>query len=186
MTKTPKFDVALDTYFSKLDLDENGGQWRTCRFSGEKFYVRPEDIAFYKRIRVPLPTLSPHERARRKLAYANIYNLFHTKSALSGKTLISSYPPATPYRIYEHEVWNGGGWDPEKFAVTYDKNKGFFEQYAVFQRAVPRPNLFIRNSVESDYTNYVSHVKNCYLIFDAMESEDCAYCIYLHHSKKLL
>lgn len=183
MIKTPKFDTALDTYFSKLKLDENGGQWRVCRFSGEKFYVRPEDIAFYRKIRVPLPTLSPHERARRKLAYSNIYNLFHTKSAFSGKTLISSYPPATPYRIYEHEVWKGGGWDPEEFAVTYDKNRGFFEQYAVFQRAVPRPNLFIRNSVESDYTNYVSHVKNCYLIFDAMESEDSAYCIYLHYSK---
>lgn len=183
MSKTPQFDKALDEYFSKLEIDANGGQWRTCRFSGEKFYVRPEDIAFYKCIRVPLPTLSPHERARRKLAYANIYNLFHTKSALSGKTIISTYPSSTSYKIYEHEIWNGGGWDPEEFAVEYDRDRGFFAQYHNFQRTVPRPNLFIRNSVESNYTNYVSRVKNCYLVFDALESEDCGYCIYLDHSK---
>lgn len=48
MSKTPNFDKALNDYFSKLELDDKGGspprggQWRTCRFSGEKFYVRPE------------------------------------------------------------------------------------------------------------------------------------------------
>ena len=183
MTKIPKFDVALDTYFSKLDLDENGGQQRVCRFSGEKFYARPEDIAFYRRIKVPLPTLSPHERARRKLAYSNIYNLFHTKSAFSGKTLISSYPPATPYRIYEHEVWNGGGWDPEEFAVAHDPERRFFEQYKDFQRFVPRPNLLVRNSVNSDYAHNVFHVKDCYLAFDSVESENISYCIYAEYSK---
>jgi len=55
-SKTPKFDQALDEYFSKLELDEKGGQWRVCRFSGEKFYVRLEDVEFYKKMRVPLPT----------------------------------------------------------------------------------------------------------------------------------
>ena len=63
-TKTPQFDKALGEYFAKLELDEKGGQWRICRFSGEKFYVRPEDIEFYKKMRVPFPTLSPLERRR--------------------------------------------------------------------------------------------------------------------------
>ena len=183
MTKTPKFDVALDTYFSKLELDENGGQWRVCRFSSEKFYVRPEDIAFYKKIRVPLPTLSPKERARRKLGYFNLYNLFHTKSALSGKSVIAAYPPSTPYPIYEHESWNGGGWDPEEFAVAHDPERRFFEQYKDFQRFVPRPNLLVRNSVNSDYAHNVFHVKDCYLAFDSVESENISYCIYAEYSK---
>ena len=54
-SKTPQFDAALDAYFAALALDEKGGQWRLCRFSGERFYVRPEDIVFYKEMRVPLP-----------------------------------------------------------------------------------------------------------------------------------
>src|SRR3989344_5866418 len=98
MSKTPKFDQALEKYFSDLKLDERGGQWRICRFSGEKFYVRPEDIGFYKKIKVPLPTLSPKERIRRKLAFLNSYNLFKVNSAFSGKSLISQYPPTTPYK----------------------------------------------------------------------------------------
>ena len=142
MSKTPQFDKALDEYFSKLEIDANGGQWRTCRFSGEKFYVRPEDIAFYKRIRVPLPTLSPHERTRRKFGFANIFNLFRAKSAYSEKTIIAAYPPTTPYKIYEHEIWNSDIWDPFDFGTTYDPDTSFFEQYRDFQLSVPRPSLF--------------------------------------------
>src|SRR3989344_8670505 len=138
MSKTPKFDEGLDAYFSKLELDDNGGQWRTCCFSGERFYVRPEDIAFYKRIRVPLPTLSPHERARRKLGYVNLYNLFRITSAFSGKEIIASYPPNTPYPVYEHQVWNGGGWNPLEHGVDYDPERKFFDQYKEFQHTVPR------------------------------------------------
>ncbi|MEK7065733.1 MAG: hypothetical protein AAB938_00070, partial [Patescibacteria group bacterium] len=142
MSKTPQFDEALDEYFAKLELDENGGQWRTCRFSGKKFYVRPEDIEFYKRIRVPLPTLSPHERTRRKLGHTNFFNLFRTTSAYSGKTIVAAYPPTTPYKIYEHKVWNSDNWDPFEFGIRYDTSRGFFDQYRELQLSVPRPNLF--------------------------------------------
>jgi len=186
MSKTPQFDKALAEYFEKLqpELDEQGGQERTCRFSGKKFYVRPEDIAFYKRIGVPLPTLSPHERTRRKVGFTNVFNLFRTQSALSGKTIISEYPPNTPYKIYEHEIWNGGGWDPEEFAAEYNPERGFFDQYRDFQLSVPRPSLLSIQSTNSDYTNTVYNLKDCYLVFDAIESEDCAYSSWLEYSKK--
>lgn len=184
MSKTPKFDEALDEYFAKLKLDENGGQWRTCRFSGAKFYVRPEDIAFYRRIRVPLPTLSPYERTRRKLGFTNFFNLFHTKSAFSGKNIIAAYPSTTPHKIYEHEVWNSDQWDPFSFGVQYDDRRTFFDQYRDFQLSVPRPNLFSIQSTNSDYTNIVYNVRDCYLVFDALESEDCAYSSWLEYSKR--
>ncbi|MCA9364000.1 hypothetical protein KC727_02165 [Candidatus Kaiserbacteria bacterium] len=184
-SKTPQFDAALEQYFVELEpqLDEQGGQWRECRFSKRQFYVRPEDVAFYKKIGVPLPTLSPNERARRKFGYFNIYNLFRVNSTHSNKSIIAAYPPNTPYPIYEHEVWNGEGWNPHEFAHDYDPNRDFFSQYQDFQRSVPRANLNIKNSVGSDFTNNTSRVKNCYLVFDAIESEECAYCIYLEQSK---
>lgn len=183
-SKTPQFDKALDEYFAKLELDDKGGQWRTCQFSGEKFYVRPEDIEFYKRIRVPLPTLSPKERIRRKLAFTNAYNLFKVASSFSGKQIIAHYPPSTPYKIFEHQVWFGEGWNPEEYGMAYKIEEGFFKQFRELQLRVPRPNLMVDNtSTNSDYTNGSSRLKNCYLVFDAYQAEDSAYGIGLINSK---
>ncbi len=180
-SKTPKFDEALEKYFSELELDENGGQERTCRISGKKFYIRPEDIGFYKKIGVPLPTLSPQEKMRKKMAFINIENLFYGKSAKTGKKIVSSYPPNTKYQIWEHKVWNDA--DFTNLAEEYNNELKFFEQYKLFQLKIPRPNLFIKNSVNSDYTNFAQNLKNCYLVFDAIESEYCAYGEYYDNSK---
>lgn len=177
-SKTPQFNKALDEYFLGLELDEKGGQWRTCRFSGEKFYVRPEDIDFYKKIQVPLPTLSPPERIRRKLAFWNSYNLYYGQSSFSGKRILMQYPPNTPYKIYEHQVWFGQEWNSLEYERDYDLDKRFFEQFKDLQLSVPRPNLFVDStSVNSEYTNDSVHLKNCYLVFNAVESEECYYSI---------
>src|SRR3989338_3803722 len=124
MTKTPNFDAAIEKYFAGLVLDDppagGGGQWRTCRFSGEKFYVRPEDVAWYKNMKVPLPTLSPNERLRRRMSYYNTHKFFKIPSAYSGKRIIAIYPPDTSYKIYEHSVWLSDAWDPLEYAREYD------------------------------------------------------------------
>ena len=99
-SKTPKFDKALANHFAKLKLDERGGQERACRFSGQKFYVRPEDVAFYRQMGTPLPTLRPQERWRRQYAHHNSYNLFRVKSAHSGESIIADHSPDTPSKIY--------------------------------------------------------------------------------------
>jgi hypothetical protein len=177
-SKTPKFDAALGKYFTGLELDEKGGQWRTCRLSGGKFYVRPDDVTFYKKMKVPFPTLSPRERTRRKLAFFNSYNLFRSTSAFSGKKIVSTFSPRTPHKIYEHQVWFGEKWDPFDYGREYDRAKGFFDQFNDFQLTVPLPNLFITGtSVNSDYANNVTDVKDCYIVFDARDCENCSYSI---------
>jgi hypothetical protein len=175
----------LGKYFSELELDEKGGQERTCRFSDKKFYITAEDIKFYKKIGVQLPTLSPHESMRKKLGFLNVYNLFFNKSVKTGKRIISAYPENTPYEIWEHQIWHSDEFDPFKYGIEYDFDKSFFEQYRYFQLSVPRPNLEIKNGVNSDYTNGVTDIKNCYLISDGRTSEDCAYSIFLEGSKQI-
>ena len=182
--KILQFDKALDGYFAGLKLDEQGGQWRVCRFSGEKFYVRPDDIEFYKKARVPLPTLSPVERLRRKVAFYNSYNLFKGISAFSGKPLISEYPPDTPFKIYEHQVWFGEGWEPFDYAVEYPPDKTFFEQFKGLQLKTPRPNLRVdATNINSDFTNGAFRLKDCYLIFDTKGAENSAYGIAIDNSR---
>ncbi|MBI1956930.1 MAG: hypothetical protein HYS44_00515, partial [Candidatus Niyogibacteria bacterium] len=173
-SKTPQFDAALDAYYSKLELDEKGGQTRTCRISGKSFYIRSEDIGFYKSIRVPLPTVSPDERHRQKFAFTNIYNLFKLKSAHSGKIIVAMYPPTTPYKIYEHAFWFGDQWDPMDYGRFVDADAPFFDQFKKLTLDVPRINLFIDPaSVNTEYANVVLRVKNCYLVFDSVDAEDC-------------
>lgn len=183
--KTPKFNKVLEEYFSNLELDEQGGQERTCRISGEKFYVPAEDIAFYKKIGVPLPTLSPHESMRKKLGFLNVYNLFYGRSAKTGKKIISAYPENTKYKIWEHQIWHSDEFDPFKYGIEYNPEQSFFEQYKDFQLSVPRPNLEIKKAVNSDFTSGVVGVKNCYLVSDGRDSEDCRYSIYLESSKNI-
>lgn len=175
-SKTPKFDQAIKTYFANLKLNEKGGQERVCRFSGEKFYVRPEDVAFYQEMKVPLPTLSPLERWRRKIAFSSAYQFFKVKSAYSGKPIVSVFPSNTPFRIYEHEIWFSDQWNPLSYGKVPSLNHSFFDQFQELQRAVPRPNLNTDSSnVNSEYTNNSLYLKNCYLTFDSLQGEDLYY-----------
>lgn len=173
---TPKFNNLLDGYFSGLELDEKGGQWRDCRFSGEAFYVRPEDVDFYRRIRVPLPTLKPEERQRRRLASINNYNLFKKKSDFSGKSIVSLYPPDSPYKVYEHDHWYGDRWNPMDFGREIEINEPFFDQFHNLRSFVPRPNLITdKSNINSDYTNTSKGLKNCYFVFDQINGENLYY-----------
>ena len=176
LSKTPKFDKALDEYYSKLELDEKGGQWRICRFSNEKFYVRPKDIEFYKRIRVPLPTLSPNERHRRRLATHNSYIFFRGTSAFSGKNIITIYPPGTPFKVYESKIWYSDAWNPTEYAKEHNPAVDFLKQLRELQLAVPRSDLISDPSnVNSDYTNASKNLKDCYVTFEQNGGEQLYY-----------
>ena len=175
--KTLQFDKTIGEYFSNLVLDEKGGQWRTCRFSGEKFYVRPEDVEFYRKIKVPLPTLSPSERWRRRAAHSASYQFFKVPSALDGRLIISVYPPATPFKIYPHEKWFSDEWDPLTFGSAFNPRDSFFDTFQKLQQEVPRPNLNTDSSnVNSDYTHNSAYLKNCYMTFESMQAENLYYC----------
>lgn len=49
---------------------------RICRISGKPFVVEEDDIRFYEKMAVPIPTVAPLERTRQMLATANHKNLF--------------------------------------------------------------------------------------------------------------
>lgn len=177
------FDNAIKKYFSELVLDENGGQWRSCRLSGQKFYVRPEDIVFYKKIGVPLPTLCLDERLRKKFAFSSA-QLFYNTSDKTGNKIVSMYPPDNKYKIYEHKIWFSDEWDPMEYQVEYDPNNSFFEQFAKLFIQAPRFALFTDESNEnSDFTNNSVRLKNCYLVFNSLDGEDSYYTRTLLNSK---
>lgn len=87
------------------------------------------------------------------------------------------YPPEAPYRVYCPACWWSDAWDPLDYGRDYDFSRPFFEQFKELWREVPILGLSIDLPTEksSPYNNHCGHLKNCYLLFHADFSEDCAY-----------
>ena len=148
-----------------------------CALSGARFEITEADRAFYQRLQVPPPKLSPVERARRRMAFANQRNLFVRSCAATGKRIVTNYPPEADVPVYDALFWLSDGWDQYASGRAYDFNRPFFEQFADLAKIAPRPNLQKAADVDenSDYTNYAGENKNCYLIFDSDKNRDCLY-----------
>lgn len=148
---------------------------QTCRISGKKFVIDDRDQEFYRKIDVPLPTLCPEERRRRRFTHRNERHLYYRKCDLSGKSIISNYAPDSDMVVYDNEMWWSDKWDPLNYGMEFDFSKSFFEQFYALSRKVPQLALSVWNSENSNYCNYVGHVKDSYLIFGSVYSEQCFY-----------
>jgi hypothetical protein len=93
---------------------------KTCAVSGKAFVIDDYDQAFYTKIGVPLPTLSPLERLRRKMMWRNERTFYHRKCDLCKKQIISIYQPDSPFKIYCSECWWSDKWEPMDYAQSFD------------------------------------------------------------------
>ena len=148
------------------------------------FEITPDDLAFYdkaspiiagKKYMIPSPTLCPDCRRQRRLSFRNERTLYHRKCDLSGKQVISNFAVDAPNPVYAYEEWWSDKWDPKSYGRDVDITRSFFDQYAALQKTVPQLALSVWNSENSDYCNYVGHVKDCYLIFGSVYSQECYY-----------
>ncbi len=159
---------------------------KTCKITNKEFEITNKDLEFYKKMWVPTPTLCPEERQRRRLAWQNMYNLYHVECRATGKKVISCFADSKKYNVFSMEYWWGDEWNFKDYWMNYDFGKDFFEQYDELLKSTPIPALFTNyeNDINSDYTNFAWFDKNCYLIFHADENEDCLYATWLKKSKK--
>lgn len=149
---------------------------KTCAISGAKFEIYDRDVAFYKKLEVPSPTLCPKERVRRRMSIRNERNLYKRKSDMSGEAIISMYHPDLPYPVYSKEEWLSDKWEAMDYGLDIDFGRPFFAQFHELQKEVPRSSLAIFTNVEnSHYCNYVGDAKNSYLCFGSIFIEDCMY-----------
>ncbi|MDD5740031.1 MAG: hypothetical protein PHO20_04665, partial [Candidatus Peribacteraceae bacterium] len=157
---------------------------KTCRQCSSAFEVTKDDLAFYEKVSpvfagkkesVPPPTLCPDCRRQRRFSFRNERTLYHRKCDLSGKQIISNFSVDAKNPVYAYEEWWSDKWDGRTFALNFDFSRPFFEQYRDLQDHVPQLALSVWNSENSDYCNYVGHVKDSYLIFGSVYSQDCYY-----------
>src|SRR5258708_24115014 len=74
-------------------------QTKNCQNCKCDFTIEPNDLGFYEKIKVPLPTFCPRCRMQRRWAWRNNMSLYSRKCDLCGKNVISIY---SPERSEEH------------------------------------------------------------------------------------
>ncbi|MEE8131559.1 MAG: hypothetical protein V3T98_00720 [Candidatus Paceibacterota bacterium] len=172
-SKTPNFDQALDEILSNLLPHQ-----KTCLQCGSIFDIFQEDIEFYRKLKVPPPKLCPDCRKQRRFGFYNNILKFYKKdcSAHQGEKaksrtelcsstgVISTFPPESPYKIFDLKHWWSDKWGGEDFARDYDFNKPFFEQFQKLNLLVPHPAIvhYWKGVINSPYTISIINAKNCY------------------------
>ena len=157
---------------------------KDCKQCEESFEILAEDRELYdkvspffheERFLIPNPVYCPWCRFIRRNAFRNENVLYKRQSSLSNNPVISIYSPDKPYKVYSYDEWWSEDFDALDYGRDFDFNRPFFEQFDELFKDVPKLNLIQDGTSEnSDYTNYGSHNKNCYLTV-GLKSEDAYY-----------
>lgn len=154
----------------------NQAEVRNCQNCKQNFKIEPEDFNFYERMKVPAPTWCPECRMQRRAVFRNERKLFRVQDAITGKQILSLFPPEAGYTIYDDKYWwDLSHWDPLSFGQDFDESRPFLTQVFELNKKVPKYRSAAINMVNSEYSANAADLKNCYLLFNSNYSEDCAY-----------
>jgi len=158
---------------------------KNCKNCQKDFIIEQVDFEFYEKVDVPPPTWCPPCRLMRRLAWRNERALYRHKCDLCGTEVHASYAPENPQPMYCQKCWWSDDWDPTSFGRDYDFTRPFFDQFRDLMKVAPVRSVFgiYTTLINSEYTNLVSYLKNCYLIFNSDYNEECMYGTEIEHSK---
>lgn len=148
---------------------------RNCQNCKKDFTIDQDDFSFYEKMKVPPPTFCPLCRQQLRMLFRNFKTLYKRTSSLSGKSIISMYAPDVPFPVYESVEWWGDSWDAMSYGRDIDWSRPFFPQFNELSLHVPRFALTNVKSTGCEYANMTLGSNNCYLVFGAVDDQDCAY-----------
>jgi hypothetical protein len=155
---------------------------KTCSQCQAEFEITDEDLSFYDKISptfantkfpIPPPHDCPKCRRQQRMLFRNERKQYRRTSAISGKEILTTFAPDSPYKTCTQEEWIGGNWDAIDEGRDFDPSRPFFDQLKELNLAVPHQGLNNMNVENSEFTNYGLNLKNCYLLFGASNDEDC-------------
>lgn len=156
---------------------------KQCQNCKKNFTLEADDFSFFEKMKVPPPTFCSDCLFQARLIFRNDRNLYRRKSDNDGTEIISMYSKDKPLKIYARDYWWSDKWDSLEYGREYDFSKPFFEQFKKLILDVPWPSFFNWNSANSDFCNFSTDNKNCYLIFGSDFNENTSYCKYSFHCK---
>ncbi|HQG40994.1 MAG TPA: hypothetical protein PLV76_08910, partial [Spirochaetales bacterium] len=158
---------------------------KRCEICQEPFVVGDDDLAFLlklapkfhgKNYPFPEPQSCPNCRLRARLSFRNQIYVYSRKSSKSGEQVFSMYPDDSPFPVYAHDEWWSDSWDAADYGQEFDFSRPFFAQFAALAQQVPSFPLSVLKCENSSYSNHCTSVRNCYLVFNTSNAEDCMYC----------
>jgi len=165
---------------------------KICQKCQLSFDVTDKDLEFYhtvsptfawKKYAIPSPTLCPDCRQQRRLSWYNESQLYKTQCHYTKKPIISMHRPGVPYIVYDIKEWMWDSFDGFDTGKDFDFDRPFFEQWDELLKSTPIPNRDVFELTNSEYTNYAGYLKDCYLIFQSDENENCCYGKFYFRSK---
>lgn len=167
---------------------------KICSISGKEFAIFQSNKDFYTQLAprfggqqftLPTPILCPEERDRRRLSFRNERKLYKRQCSASGKMIISTYSPDKELQIYASKIRRWDTWNALDYGFVFDANKSFTEQHKQLLYSVPHQALIGANNENADYINLTADSKNCYMVIESSNNEDCYYCYWLQQCKDL-
>lgn len=154
--------------------------------SDRQFYADLSPVFNGQKFLIPDPLLCPPCRQQRRIAFRNERHLYHRKSNLSGKQIVSMYAPDKSYKVYDQDEWWGDQWDAMAYGRDFDFSRTFTEQFRELNLAVPHISLYTREVENSYYTNFTLNLKNSYLVFGGALDENCLFAKFVSRSKDVV
>ena len=114
---------------------------------------------------VPPPTWCPECRFQRRFAFMNLRAFYRSKCDKCNENIVSMYKPDSPFTVYCSKCWWGDSWDGTEYARKYDPSRPFLAQVLELRNSTPFVAL-VNNYptlVNTEYANYCSTQKNCYM-----------------------
>ncbi len=153
-----------------------------CQNCKNDFTIEPDDFSFYEKMKVPPPTFCPECRFMRRLTFMNVYSLYKRKCDKCDENIVSMFHKDKDIIVYCSKCWWADDWDGTEYAVDYNPNINFLEQWFELMKKTPHMALdtLYSSLVNTNFTNYSSYLKNSYGLFYADYAEDSAYCDFLN------
>jgi len=158
---------------------------RVCQNCKKDFIIEPDDFSFYEKMKVPPPTFCPECRLIRRFARRNEKALYHRVCEKCGEKIISVFEEESGVHVYCSKCWASDSLDSMLHGVDFDSSLIFLKQLDGLFHKVPIMNLFTlyTTMVNSDYTNMVSWLKNCYMVTYSDYGENLIYGSFVNHSR---
>ncbi len=160
---------------------------QTCQNCKNTFELDQDDISFYEKMKVPVPTWCLNCCFVRRTVFRNqntLYKRTNNSPEGAGQKIISIYSEDKKLTVYDREYWWSDSWTAFSYGKDYDFSKPFFEQMKELIQKIPWPSLLNWNTVNSEYCNSTTDNKNCYLVFGGDFNEDCSYATFNFHSRE--
>lgn len=156
-----------------------------CQNCKSEFRIEPDDFLFYEKMKVPAPTWCAECRLVRRLAWRNERTLHRRICDMCKKSMVSVFAEDSGLTVYCSPCWWSDKWDAASYGVDVDFSKPFLVQVRELLGRVPVMNVFgfYPSLINSEFTNMVGDLKNCYLVTHSDFNENCAYGGFITNTK---